>query len=256
MLAAAMINAGLFAAGFVCWSVSTMTAGGGSVLLVAMLALLLRGHALAPVTTVSSTISSCVRIALFRHHIDWRLVRWYVPGAMAGAALGAWLFSQVSGHLIQVCVGLFLVSTIFQLRSIQRQSDTGRHMPLPLFIPVSFLSGMTSAIVGASGLLANPFYMYYGLTKERMLATRAVNSLCIQAMKTATYLLFGSMTAELAAHGAVIGIGAAMAIWLTRPWLARIDRRRFNRLAVSFMVFAGCLVLWHQRTYLAAILGQ
>ena len=78
-------------------------------------------------------------------------------------------------------------------------------MRLPWFVPVSFVSGLTSAIVGAGGLLANPFYLDYGLTKERMLATRAVNSLVIQLVKIAAYLAFGVLNWDLVRHGALRG---------------------------------------------------
>jgi hypothetical protein len=43
-------------------------------------------------------------------------------------------------------------------------------MRLPWFVPVSFASSLTSAVVGASGLLVNPFYLNYGVMKEAMLA--------------------------------------------------------------------------------------
>jgi len=34
-------------------------------------------------------------------------------------------------------------------------------MRLPWFVPVSFVSALISAVVGASGLLATPFYLNY-----------------------------------------------------------------------------------------------
>ena len=71
-------------------------------------------------------------------------------------------------------------------------------MHLPWFLPVSFATGLTSAVVGASGLLANPFYLNYGLMKEAMLATRAVNSLVIQLVKIAAYTGFGVDVASCA----------------------------------------------------------
>jgi uncharacterized membrane protein YfcA len=246
MVAAVAINLALVAAAFVCWSISTMSAGGGSVLILVLAAVLRQGHAIAPVVTVASALASPARIILFWKHIDWRLVRWYLPGATAGATLGGWAFSRASSDLIQVCVGLFLVSTIWQFRPVDQERF---RMRLPWFLPVAFISGLTSAIVGASGLLANPFYLNYGLTKERMLATRAVNSMTIQIIKLAMYLRFGIMTWDLVGHGAAVGLGGVLAVWLTRPWLTRIDSLRYRYLAVLVMVFAGLLLLWRQRLW-------
>jgi hypothetical protein len=248
MLVAATLNLALLVAGFACWSISTMSAGGGSVLIILLVAALLRGHAIAPVVTIASAFASPARIVLFWQHIDWRLVRWYLPGATAGAGVGGWAFSRASNNLIQVCIGLFLVSTVWQFRPADQQQTF--RMRLSWFPPVAFVSGLTSAVVGAGGLLANPFYLNYGLTKERMLATRAVNSLTVQVIKLAAYFSFGVMSLDLVGHGAAIGLGAVLAVWLTRPWLNHIDPLRFRRLAVLVMVCAGLLILWQQRFWL------
>jgi uncharacterized membrane protein YfcA len=237
--------------GFVSWTVSTMSAGGG-MLFMAAVAPLLRGHAIAPVITVASTVASPVRAILFWRFIDWSVVRWYLPGATTGAILGGWVLAQISGALIQVAAGLFLVSTLWQYRLGRRAQSF--HMRLPWFVPVSFVSGSVSAILGASGLLANPFYLNFGLTKERMLATRAVNSLAIQFVKLISYFTFGLLDWHLARHGLCAGAGAAVAVWWTRPMLRRLDQRHFRKLTVWLMVIAGCLVLWQQHDWLLALL--
>ncbi|MGA9013851.1 MAG: sulfite exporter TauE/SafE family protein [Acetobacteraceae bacterium] len=242
---------GLFLAGFASWTISTLSAGGGSILIVAAITALLRGHAIAPVVTFASAVASPARIILFWRFIEWPVVRWYLPGATVGAIVGGWAFAQVSGRLIQVAIGLFLVSTLWQYRLGDRSQSF--RMRLPWFVPVSFVSGLTSAIVGASGLLANPFYLNYGLTKERMLATRAVNSLVIQLVKIAAYLAFGVLNWDLVRHGASAGAGAGMAIWLTRPWLHRLEPRHFRKFAVSVMVIAGLLTLWQQRVWILSL---
>jgi uncharacterized membrane protein YfcA len=114
---------------------------------------------------------------------------------------------------------------------------------------------MTSAVVGASGLLVNPFYLNYGLMKEAMLATRAVNSLAIQLVKIGTYAVFGVLHWRLARHGLVAGTGAVAAIWLANPWLRHLTSFRFRQLAVFVMLLGGLLILWQQRAFLAATMG-
>jgi uncharacterized membrane protein YfcA len=246
------IDLALFVVGFVSWTISTMSAGGGSLLFMAAIAPLLRGHAIAPVITLASSIASPARAILFWHSIEWTVVRWYLPGATVGAILGGWVLSQISGRLVQVGVGLFLISTLWQYRLGNRAQSF--RMRLPWFLPVSFISGSVSAILGAGGLLANPFYLNYGLTKERMLATRAVNSLAIQVVKIGAYLLFGILNWHLARHGVSAGAGAALAVWLTRRWLRQLDQRYFRKFTVSVMVMAGCLALWQQRIWVLRLL--
>jgi uncharacterized membrane protein YfcA len=245
-----LVDAGLFAVGFVCWTISTLSAGGGSILMIAAANTLLSGHAIAPIVTVTSMIAGPARMILFWDSIDWRVVSWYLPGAIAGAILGGWIFMQVSAQFVQVCMALFLISTVWQYRLGSRERSFT--MRLRWFLPVSFGSGMTSAVVGASGLLANPFYLNYGLIKEQTVATRAVNSLVIQVAKIATYATLGALNWDLARHGASAGAGAVLAIWICRSWLRRLDSRRFRQFAIMAMLSSGVLILWHQRHWLQA----
>jgi uncharacterized membrane protein YfcA len=104
---------------------------------------------------------------------------------MAGAMLGGWIFTQAGAAWLGLMVGLFLVSTPFQCRLGGRARSFP--MQLPWFIPVSVAVGLISGVVGASSLVSEPFYLNYGLTKERMIATGSVHSLFIQLTKIVTY---------------------------------------------------------------------
>lgn len=243
-----LVDASLFAAGFVSWTISTLSAGGGSIIMVAAASALLGGHAAAPVIAFTSLSAGAARIAVFWQHIDWRVVRWYLPGATAGAIAGAWIFMRASGQLLQTCMAIFLISTGWQYRLGDRAQSF--RMRLHWFLPVSFVSGTTSAIVGASGLLANPFYLNYGMVKERMVATRAVNSLTIQIAKIGAYAAFGALESDLVGYGLWAGAGAVLAIWASRPWLQRLESGRFRQFAVIAMVCSGILMLWQQRAWL------
>ena len=250
---AGLSGVALFAAGFVSWAISTLAAGGGSVLIVAAVAAILRGQAIAPVVTMASLLASPARMILLWRFIDWRVVRWYLPGATTGALLGGWAFAHISTGWLQILLALFLISTAWQYRMGVRPRSFS--MRLQWFMPVSFISGLISAIVGASGLLVNPFYLNYGLIKEAMLATRAVNSLAIQLVKIGAYVMFGALHWRLARHGLAAGAGAITAIWLVNPWLRHLSSFRFRQLAVLVMFFGGLLILWQQRQFLVSALG-
>ncbi len=247
------IDLALLAAGFASFAVSTVAAGGGSMLLVAGVAFLLGGQSVAPVVTLASLIAGPARMAFWWRHIDWQLVRWYVPGATAGAMLGGWAFSRISATWIEVVLAVFLLSTLWQFRLGNRERSFT--MRLPWFVPVSFVSGLISAVVGASGLLVNPFYLNYGLMKESMLATRAANSIAIQVVKLASYAMFGMLSWVVVRHGLAAGAGAVTAIWLTNNWLRLLSRARFRLFAVLVMAIGGLLILWRHRGLLAEVAG-
>jgi uncharacterized protein len=172
-----------------------------------------------------------------------------MPGAVVGAMFGAWAFTRISAGLLQIVIALFLVSTVWQFRL----GHVSRSFPmrLPWFIPVSMVSGFTSGLSGASGLLVNPFYLNYGLVREPLLATRAANSLFIQLTKLATYGYLGVLTTDSLRNGLIAGLGGLVSISFSKAWLPLLSNARFRQLAVVVMFAIGGYMLWQQRTILA-----
>jgi uncharacterized protein len=183
----------LFVGGFLSWTISTFSGAAGSIVLLAMVTQLIRVRAVAPVVTIASLMASPTRI----------LVRWYLPGAICGAILGSWIFTWTDSIWLKLVVGLFLVSTPMQYKWRDRASSFP--MRLPWFVPVSILSGVISGMLGASSLISVPFYLNYGLTKERMIATGAIHSLFIQLTKIAAYGSLGVLTTSSALEGVAAG---------------------------------------------------
>ncbi len=235
----------LFVAGFVSWTIGTFSGSGGSLVLLAAVTHLIRVKTVAPVVTIASLLAAPTRILVSWRLIEWRVVRWYLPGAVSGAIIGSWIFTWANAHWLSLILGLFLVSTPIQYRfGEQARSFT---MRLPWFIPVSLAVGLTSGIIGASSLVSLPFYLNYGLTKERMIATGAVHSLFIQLTKIATYGSLGALGSRALIEGMLAGLGAMIAIWVTRPWLDRFAELWFRRLALLMMLLSGLSLLWRSR---------
>jgi uncharacterized membrane protein YfcA len=243
----------LFAAGFVSWTISTLAGGGGSVLLVALLNVILSSRAVAPVVSIVSLVAGPVRMAVFWNSIEWDVVRWYVPGGVCGAALGGWMLSRVPVGWLDLLIALFLLGSAWQYRLGERPYSF--RMSLPAFVPLSFVVGTLSALIGASGLIASPFYLNHGLIKESFLATRAANSLAIQLTKIVTYIIFGTLSVDVLRDGLITGIGAGAAVLLSRPLLDQIDGARFRRFTVVMMAATGVVILWRRRELLGSLLG-
>ena len=238
----------LFLAGCIAWTISTLSGGAGSVILLALATHVIRVSQAAPVITVAGLMASPARIATSWRLIEWQVVRWYLPGAMLGAICGGWLLSSLPRGWITLLVGMFLISTPFQYR-FGRQLCSFQ-MPLPGFIPVSIVVGLVSGLIGASSLISLPFYLNFGLTKERLIATGAVHSLFIQLTKIATYTTVGILGVRSLAEGVAAGSGAVAAICCTRRLLERLDETWFRRFAVVLMLTTGALMLWNSRTLL------
>lgn len=235
----------LFIAGCASWIIGIFSGGAGSIVLLAVLTHLVRVKTIAPVITIASLMAGPTRILVSWRLIEWAVVRWYLPGAICGAIIGSWFFTWANTAWLRVIVGFFLVSMPIQYRlGAQARSFP---MRLPWFIPVSIAVGAISGVIGASSLVSAPFYLNYGLTKERMIATGAVHSIFIQATKIATYGSLGVLTATSILEGAAVGLGAMVAIWVTRRWLDSFRELWFRRLAILLMLIGGLSMLWRSR---------
>ena len=232
----------LFLAGCASWTISTFSGGAGSIILLAVVTHFIRVETIAPVITIASLMASPARILISWRLIEWQVVRWYLPGAISGAVVGSLILASANVTWLYVIVGFFLISTPAQYRLGGRARSFS--MRLPWFIPVSVTVGLISGIIGASSLISVPFYLNHGLIKERMIATGAVHSLFIQVTKLSTYGSLGMLTSGSILEGAAAGLGAIVAICVTRPWLDSFNELWFRRLAILLMLLSGLSMLW------------
>ena len=126
----------LFVAGMIAFIISVISGGGGAILLIPITSWMIGAAAAPPVINLATFISNGSRMYLFWHDIDWSLTKYYVPSAIVGAWLAALIFSRLDANWIQLLVGAFLVSTIFQYKfgKVSKTFD----MPKVGFIPFGF----------------------------------------------------------------------------------------------------------------------
>lgn len=116
-------------------------------LLVPLIGFILGAQAVAPVVTLATIVGGGGRLWVFRGAIEWRVVRWALPGAVAGAALGAWAFARAEVGWLQIAVGLFLLSAPLQYRFGARER-TFETKPWH-FLPAQAAVGIISGLIGA-----------------------------------------------------------------------------------------------------------
>jgi uncharacterized membrane protein YfcA len=234
----------IFLAGLIAYVISTLSGGGGSLLLVPVINFFIGAKATAPVINLGNLIGEPVRILLFWKNIEWRIVKYYLPSAIAGAVLGGWIFANIKIEWLQIIIGLFLISTIFQYRFGKKERSF--KMKLSWFIPIGFFVEIFSTLIGAVGPVLNPFYLNYGLEKEKMIATKTINSFFIGLVQIATYSALGSLKGNLWLYGLVLGIGASAGNWIGKTFLSKVSNALFRKLAIAVMVISGVIMIIKQ----------
>ena len=231
----------LFTLGLVCWFFSTVAAGGAATILIPIITLFLGAQMVAPIISVAAIIANPTRVYAFRKFIDWKVIFYLLPGSIVGAVLGSWSFSRADTQTIQIILGLFLMS--FAIENKLKTTKNIIKMKLKWFFPLGLIVSFLSGLIGATGPIHNPFMINYGITKEYLIGTKAVNSLSMQITKLIAYGFFGILTIEILGYGIMIGIGAVIGIYLAKNHLQKIDIHQFRYYTTTIMFFCGFIML-------------
>lgn len=220
------------------FSISAVCGGGAGLLLIPILKTLIPASQVPAALSIGTATSSLSRMAMFRSHIDWKIVARFVPPALPAVWLGAWLLRFINPLYLELILGLFLVSNLTMLLKKDSDSDQG---PLPPFVLsiIGVAAGFVSGLTGAVGLLFNRFYLRYGLTKEQIVATRAANEILLHVIKLALYASFGLLTAKAISLGGIIAVAAVVSSWGMRWILPKISPALFRRVGYAAMVISG-----------------
>ena len=236
----------LMLASFIAWFISSLAGGGSPFIIIPMVNFLLEPQAVPPIVTTGMLLGNSQRAFLLWKCIDWQLTWWYLPGAVTGAILGAFVFTQTQLQWLQVLLGLFLVSSVFSFGFGKEQSFK---VPSWFFLPAGFVYAFLSGLIGSIGPVLNPFYLNYGLVKEEMIATKSAHVLVVHLVKMITYAALGVLSLPYLGYGLVIGIAAIPANWLGQLALQKISDEQFRQFVTALVTISGLLILWDQRDF-------
>lgn len=232
-------------ASFASWFFSTLAGGGTPLLLIPIVGFFLGAAAVPPVLTTGMLLGHPQRVWLYWRYIDWQLMWWYLPGAILGACLGAFTFTQIQLEWLPLLLAFLLIVSTF---SYGLGSDRSFFKVRAwYFLPAGFIFAFLSGLVGSTGPLLNPLYLNYGLEKEQTIATKSAHLVIVHLAKIITYYIFGTLTLPYLGYGLLLAIGALPGNWLGQIVLQKISERRFRQLLIGSVALTGMLILWEQR---------
>lgn len=232
---------GLFFLGATAFTLSTISGGGGALMQIPILNFLIGTSQTAPVINLGTFISRPTRIIIFWKHIVWKVFWYYVPSAMIGAVLAAWLFAEVKIYWVQIIVGLFLVSTFFQYRFGKKERSF--NVKLWYFVPLGFFISIIGTLTGGMGPILNPFILNAGIEKESLVGTKAAQSFFLGIAQIGSYAFFGLLTDELWVYGIAMGLGAIVGNLIGKWLLQRMSKLAFRKWVIAIMVISGIVLI-------------
>jgi uncharacterized membrane protein YfcA len=233
----------------VAWFLSMLAAGGSPLILIPLVTAMLGSQAVAPVITTGMLIGNVQRVFFFWEDVDWRVTLWYLPGAIAGAVIGAYAFTQIHLEWLQLILGVALLLMVanYILSQWLKRTEISIRIQTWQFLPIGFFYAFGSGLIGSMGPVLNPIYLNYGLLKEQMIATKSLNVAIAHVIKIFAYIALGAFTKPYVIYGLVIGCAAIPANWLGKLVLDRMSSDQFRQLVFAFVAFSGIFMLWQQR---------
>lgn len=232
-----------FAAIFAFW-ISAICGGGASLILIPILNLLLPSSVVPFSLTIGTFTSSVSRIAVFKKHINWKIFFWFVPFSIPAVLLGAFLIKYINPNYLQLVVSFFLIANLPELFK-SKKSEIQNQKPYPkiLLIIIGFCAGFVSGITGAIGLLFNRFYLRFGLKKEEIIATRAINEVFLHLIKLIIYISLGLYSKTALWLGLTIAAATIISSYTVKYILPYLSESLFRKIGYSAMVFSGIVLL-------------
>ena len=186
----------LIAAGFITSSISAVLGMGGGIILLGIMAILIpEGYVVVALHGIIQLVSNITRSYVFRQHIKGQIIWQYFPGALLGLCLSAVIIiiiiqsfdvqsaKDIKVDILKPLIGIFIIWFLFGRRP---QVKDRQHN----FFGVGAISGLTTVFIGATGPLIAPFFLKGKLTKESIIANKAVCQAISHAGKIPLFIIF------------------------------------------------------------------
>ena len=186
----------LFVAAFITSAISAVLGMGGGIILLGIMALIIpEGYVVIALHGIVQLISNLTRTFVFRNHIRKDIISQYLPGAILGLSLSAFIvfylisFFQVESakeikiDFLKPIIGIFILWFLFG----KRYKIKTKHLH---FFGVGTLSGLCTVFIGATGPLIAPFFLNGKLTKENIIVNKAACQAISHLGKIPLFILF------------------------------------------------------------------
>ena len=186
----------LIISAFITSSISAVLGMGGGIILLGIMAILIpEGYMVIALHGVIQLVSNTTRTYVFKKHLKKDLVKEFSIGVFFGVMLSVAIIiiliqlfqvssaNEIKVEILKPLIGLFIIWYLF-LKGPKNGKQTTS------FIPVGFISGLSSIFVGATGPLIAPFFLSRNLLKENIIANKAACQMITHLTKIPLFIYF------------------------------------------------------------------
>lgn len=212
-----------------------MSGFGGGLILPPVLVPILGAKAVVPVVSVAMLLANGHRFWIYRKHLNGRVLAITLACALPCTLLGTLVYAQLSGEIISVILGIFLICAVPLSRFCQRRQL--RVGPRGLAMG-SGLFGLGSGTTTGMGMFLAPLLLGAGVTGQTFLATDAAISTAINVTKMLAFGQQDVLDPSLLVMGLLLGCLTLPGNYLGR-WLVRRTSTRLHTKMMEVLIILG-----------------
>ena len=182
-------------------------------------------------------------MAAFRRDFDKQLLKFLVPFALMGTALGTFLFKLLDAHVVAGLVGAFTLLFLAQRLLFPPRTDSP---PPPRWLGaiLTITSGFTSFIAHAGGPPINAYVIPLRLSPLKFTATMAFLFFVINLSKWIPYAWLGLLDMRNMSTSLVLLPLAPIGVWIGLKVARHISPVLFYRCVYGGMFLTGSKLFW------------
>jgi uncharacterized membrane protein YfcA len=222
--------------------------GGIGILSIPLMAMVMPADQMIAVLAVLLVVVDLFANAHYLGEYDWPVLRWLIPGAVVGVAIGCAVLVAMRGgdpvtfnRKLSLTIGVLCL--VFVLAQVWRM--TGRELPtLPgsrgSSVAVGAVAGTVSTISHSAGPIVTLYLLQERVDKRRLVGTMLLYTLLINWIKLASYAYISTVTWQTVRDSAwmipLLPLGTISGAWMNK----RLPEKPF--MAIMYLAAAATSV--------------
>jgi uncharacterized membrane protein YfcA len=192
-----------------------------------------------PIIAISALFTNSARVVAFRRRLDQRRALIALVCALPTCALGAWLYTLLSGRGAALVIGSTLLATVPLRRMLSRR---GHRLGEKGYAAGAAAWGLVMGGTTGSGVILLSLLMATGLEGAAVIATDAMVSVVTGVIKLSVFDLAGAITPVVLVIGLLIGVIGFCCTFLARLIVERMPVHVHTAI-LDTVVLAGAAIM-------------
>jgi uncharacterized membrane protein YfcA len=202
---------------------------------------LLGAEPVVPIIAVSALFTNSARIVAFRRRLDGRRAAIALAAALPTCVAGAWLYTLLSGRGAALVIGSTLIATVPVRRMLKTRGHRLGHKG---YVAGAAVWGMVMGGTTGAGIILLSLLMAAGLEGAAVIATDALVSVVVGAVKLSVFGFAGVLGRTVLAIGLLIGAIGSAGTFLAKLIVERLPVAAHTAILDAVVLVGGGVMIY------------